>query len=136
VEKGLLLNCMASGGPTEASYLRPRRSRPTVAHPTAGTVIDHWIGGGLLCTAPSIPGRFAIFGAIGILSIFLPISVTRVEACLPSRCGNPRHTRSAGRKRTPSSQELIGSVGQRSALCCFAFEKSDDGLLVRSHFGG
>jgi hypothetical protein len=22
-------------------YLRPRRSRPTVAHPTAGTVIDH-----------------------------------------------------------------------------------------------
>jgi hypothetical protein len=30
----------------------------------------------------------------------------------------------------------IGSVGQRSAVSCFAFEKSDDGLLVRSHFGG
>jgi hypothetical protein len=52
---GSLLNCMASCGPTEASYLRPRRSRLTVAHPTAGTVIDHLDRrGAALHTAPSL----------------------------------------------------------------------------------
>ncbi len=46
---------MASGGPTEASYLRPRRSKLTVAHPTAGTVIDHLDRrGAALHTAPSL----------------------------------------------------------------------------------